>query len=111
MDSGLTRRRHISVSVADIQPIGKEANEIEEDETFGADEDSTISYGLSPDAKARMIAVIAAAPKRKLMRTAGVSDHTIDKVTRGEGSDDLVRRLYEAALRMQGKGGAVDRKE
>lgn len=97
MDSGATRRRHVFADV--ILAIGKEANEIEEDETSGADEDSTVNYGLSPEQREKMIAVIAAAPKRKLMRAAGVSDHTIDKVILGEGSVQVLQGLYGVARR------------
>jgi hypothetical protein len=92
MDRGPTRRRHVFAEM--VLAIGKEANEIEEDETFGVDEDSTVSYGLTEEQRKKMIAVIAAAPKRKLARAAGVSDHTIDKVKKGESSDDLLTTLY-----------------
>ena len=95
MDSGPTRRRHVFADI--ILPIGKEANEIEEDEAFGADEDSTVNYGLSPEQRAKMIAVIAAAPKRRLARTAGLSDHTIDNAVRGEVADSVLAGLFEAA--------------
>ena len=103
MDSGSTRRRHVFANM--ILPIGKEANEIEEDEAFGADEDSTVIYGLSPKERARMIAIIAAAPKRRLARTAGVSDHTIDKARRGEVPDSVLAELFEAAQSIRGQFG------
>ena len=101
MDSGPTQRRHVFAEMA--LPIGKEANEIEEDETFGADGDSTPSYGLTQEQKAKMIPVIAGAPKRKLAKKAGVSDHTIDKAKRGELSENALQGLFEAALRVTGQ--------
>jgi hypothetical protein len=82
-------------------PIGKEANEIEEDEAFGADDDSMMTYGLTAEQRVKMIAVIAAAPKRKLAKAAGVSDHTIDKVKSGEAADGVLQHLYEAALKIE----------
>ena len=99
MDCGPTKRRHIFV--ASIEAIGKEANEIEEDETFGVDDESVLIYGISADEKTKMVAAIAAAPKRKLARLARMSDHTIDKVRLEEISDDVLRRLYEAALKIE----------
>ena len=42
-----------------------------------------------------MIAEIAATPKRKLARVAGVSDHTIDKAVRGEVSDQMLRNICQ----------------
>ncbi|MGA7330006.1 MAG: hypothetical protein WBX25_37360 [Rhodomicrobium sp.] len=99
MDSGLTLRRHVFVD--DIDPIGKEANEIEEDETFGADEGSTVTYGFSEAQRARMIAAIAAAPKRELAKLAHVSDHTTDAALQAEVSDRSLQHLYEAALKIE----------
>jgi hypothetical protein len=96
MDSGPTQRRHILVDMT--LAIGKEANEIEEDETFGADADSTLPYGLSPEQRTKVIAVIAAAPKRLLAKRAEVSDHTIDAAMAHTVSDQVLQYLYEYAL-------------
>jgi hypothetical protein len=50
------RRRHVFATA--VEYIGKEADRWEEDSHLGAEEDSTIAYGLLPEDRKRMIEVI-----------------------------------------------------
>jgi hypothetical protein len=54
-DTGPMQRRHILVET--IEDIGKEADKWDEDEPLGADDEFTVSYGLSVDDRKRMVAV------------------------------------------------------
>src|ERR1700730_13773754 len=53
MDRGPTRRRHIFVEM--IEDIGKEADKLDEDEPISADDEFTVSYGLSVEDRKRMV--------------------------------------------------------
>jgi hypothetical protein len=63
--------------------IGEEAERWEEDELFGADEDSAIGYDLSAEARVDAAEIIRAALRAKacthsaLARAAKVSEHTL----------------------------------
>ena len=78
-DNGPTQRRHILVET--IEDIGKEADKWDEDEPVGADDDFTVSYGLSVDDRRQMLAVIRSVLNQKLnanlLRAAHVSIRTI----------------------------------
>ncbi len=76
--TGQLRRRHVFASA--FEYIGKEADRWEEDSHFGADEDATIAYGLSPKDRTRMIEAIGHAIRierlgiRRLAKKAGLAD-------------------------------------
>jgi hypothetical protein len=96
-DSGPTQRRHIFVET--IEDIGKEADKWDEDEPLGADDEFTVSYGLSLDDRKRMLAVIRSAPKRQLASAAKFSTRTIPATLTAANKlpDAKLRRLFEAA--------------
>jgi hypothetical protein len=64
-DSGATHRRYILVET--IEDIGKEADKWNEDEPVAADDEFTVSYGLSLDDRKRMLAVIRSVLNQKVM--------------------------------------------
>jgi hypothetical protein len=99
--SGPLQRRH--VHVAAIHFIGKEADRWEEDEQFGADEDSLIEYDLSADARRQAAETIRRALEvcthLELARAARVSKHTVRRAMGRDPSVDnqALGRLVRAA--------------
>ena len=97
LDRGPTRRRHVLVHT--IEDIGKEADKWDDEEPLSADNEYTVSYGVSDTARASMFAVIRSVSKRKLARAAQVSTRSIpsDEIAAGELSDAELRLLFEVA--------------
>jgi hypothetical protein len=98
-DNGRTERRHILVEM--IEDIGKEADKWDEEEPLGADDEFTVSYGLSVDDRNRMLAVIRSVPKRQLASAAKMSTRTIPTTpaAANEMPDAQLRRIFtEASL-------------
>jgi hypothetical protein len=101
-ESGPLRRRHVFAATPEY--IGKEADRWEEDSHFGADEDSAIAYGLSPEDRARMIEAIRHAVRieklgvKRLAKHARLADRTVTRVVAGDPiiSGDDILRLYRA---------------
>jgi hypothetical protein len=58
MDSGQTKRRHVFVEA--IEDIGKEADRWDDEEPLTADNEFTVSYGVSENDRLTMLAVIQA---------------------------------------------------
>jgi predicted regulator of amino acid metabolism with ACT domain len=75
IDSGTTRRRHIFAEA--VEDIGKEADKWDEDEPLSADDEFTVSYGISVADRKQMFAVIQSVSKRQLASAAKVSTRTI----------------------------------
>jgi transcriptional regulator with XRE-family HTH domain len=90
-ERGQLSRRHIFAET--IQPIGKEADKLEERETIG-DDDAEIEYDLSPEDRAKLISVIKLAKKdyglRQLSLEAKISHHRINDLIRGIPIPDRV---------------------
>jgi hypothetical protein len=97
MDSGPTGRRHVLVEA--VEDIGKEADRWDEDEPVSADDEFTLSYGISVDDREQMLAVIQAVSKRQLARAAHVSTRTIpaSMAEVSEMPDKELRRIYAEA--------------
>ncbi|MFZ2032091.1 MAG: hypothetical protein WAU68_17400 [Vitreimonas sp.] len=98
--SGVLERRHIRVNR--IWHIGKEADRWEEDEDFGAEVDSVIQYGLSPEERLAATAIIREVlrftTQRELSRASKVSEHTLQAALAfGDVTDAQVARLRDAA--------------
>jgi len=100
---GRLRRRHVFATA--VEYIGKEADRWEEDSHFGADEDSSIAYGLTPADQEWMIEVIRYAVRvekvgvKKLAKKAGITDRAVTAVVKGGDAvsgKDLVK-LHRAA--------------
>ncbi len=96
-DRGPTRRRHVKVKT--IEDIGKEADKWDDEEPLSADNEFTVSYGVSETDRGSMLAVIRSVSKRRLARAAKVSTRSIpwDEEAAKELSDTELRRLFEAA--------------
>jgi hypothetical protein len=96
-DSGPTQRKHVLVET--IEDIGKEADKWDEEEPVSADDEFTVSYGLSADDRKRMLSVIHSVPKRQLSSAARVSTRTIPttRAAANEMPDGKLRRLFEVA--------------
>jgi hypothetical protein len=96
-DSGPTQRRHILVET--IEDIGKEADKWDEDEPLDADDEFTVSYGLSLDDRKRMFDVITSVSKRELARAAHVSTQTIPAslAAANELPDKKLRHIFAEA--------------
>jgi plasmid maintenance system antidote protein VapI len=95
---GPLSRRHVLAET--IQPIGKEADKLEERELVGSD-DAAIEYDLSPDDRARFVSIIKGARSefslRELAATARVSHHHVNDIARGKPvSDNILIRLNKA---------------
>jgi len=86
--------------VENIEHIGKEGDNWEEDELLGSTADSMPSCGFSPDDRARAVAVVGAAPRRQLKARAKVSHETIRRAAKGDPAitDQMLRHLFDAAL-------------
>jgi hypothetical protein len=67
IDFGPTQRRHVFAET--IEDIGKEADKWDEDEPLSADDEFTVSYGISVADRKRMLAVIKSVSKRQLARS------------------------------------------
>jgi hypothetical protein len=69
------------------QPIGKEADKLEERESFGSD-DAEIEYDLSPPDRAKLTSMVKMAKKefglRQLSAAAKVSHHCVNDIIRGK---------------------------
>jgi plasmid maintenance system antidote protein VapI len=117
--SGPLQRRH--VHVAAVRFVGKEADRWEEDEQFGANEDSAIEYDLSADARAdaaetlRSVLASKAATHTRLARAAKVSEHTVGAALNGAADVDsrAITRLIKAAgqLESEHKAAEIERRE
>ncbi|MGH1573242.1 hypothetical protein ACRAWG_24455 [Methylobacterium sp. P31] len=101
-ESGTLRRRHVLAGLPVY--IGKEADRWEEDEEFGADEQSVVSYGMGENARAETIAILEAALAMNgcnhatLSRAAKVSTHTLRRALDGTLHDPAaLGRLVQAA--------------
>jgi hypothetical protein len=96
-DRGRTRRRHILVQA--IEDIGKEADKWDDEEPLTADNEFTVSYGVSEIDRQTMLAVVRSISKRRLARAAKVSTRSIPSDDQSDSgiSDGDVRRLFEVA--------------
>lgn len=97
LDRGPTRRRHVLVRT--VEDIGKEADKWDDEEPLSADNEFTVSYGVSEPDRASMLEVIRSVSKRKLARVAKMSTRSIpwDFAAASEVSDQELRRLFEVA--------------
>jgi hypothetical protein len=97
-DVGPLHRRHVAVGA--VNYIGKEADSFEEAEEFGAGEEDVTLYGPSPADRAKMVAVIAAAPVRALKTRAKVGHSLIAKAAAGDVTvkHRTLNKLYRAAV-------------
>jgi hypothetical protein len=93
-DCGATQRRHVFVEA--VEDIGKEADKWDEDEPLTADDEFTVSYGISVEDREQMFAVIQAVSKRQLARAAHVSTRTIPSslADTNEMPDKELRRIF-----------------
>jgi hypothetical protein len=89
--------------------IGKEADRWEEDELFGADEDSVTKYGFSSEDRDKAIATIRQTLEScthfQLARSAKVSEHTIAKALQNDPHirDETLAQLLAAANSREAK--------
>jgi hypothetical protein len=101
--TGPMRRRHVFATAPEY--IGKEADRWEEDSHFGADEDSSIPYGVAPDDRSRMTETIVRAIRveklgvKRLAKKAGLADRAVTAVVNGDDdvSSEELGKLYRAA--------------
>jgi hypothetical protein len=100
-DSGPTLRKHILVET--IEDIGKEADKWDEDEPVGADDDFTVSYGLSVDDRKRMFDVIRLVSKTRLHRAAHFSIRTIplSLAAANDMADKELQRIFAEASSLE----------
>jgi hypothetical protein len=96
------KRRRVFATVPEY--IGKEADGWEEDSHFGADEDSSIAYGVGPSDRAGMMETIARAIALRRSGTGGwrntrLADRLVTRVGAGNAtiSDEETLTLYRAA--------------
>jgi hypothetical protein len=103
-DRGPTRRRHVFVQA--IEDIGKEADKWDDEEPLTADNEFTVTYGVSEVDRATMLAVIQSVSKRRLARAAKVSTRSIpwDEGSASGMSDVAVRNLFEEASALMEEG-------
>jgi hypothetical protein len=96
-DRGPTRRRHILVQA--IEDIGKEADKWDDEELLTADNEFTVSYGVSAAHRSTMLAVILSVSQRRLARAAKVSTRSIpgDEAAANEMPVKEFRRLFDVA--------------
>jgi hypothetical protein len=112
--SGPLTRRHIFASA--VEYIGKEADRWEEDSHFGADVESTIAYGLSPEDRAKMIEAIRRAicvdkvGVKRLAKRARLADRAVSRVVVSDTaiSDEDVLRLHRAVEALLAQNRAED---
>ena len=104
LDRGPTRRRPVLVQT--IEDIGKEADKWDDEEPLSADNEFTVSYGVSEPDRAAMVAVVRSVSKRKLARAAKVSTRSIpwDEEEAKEISDTELRRLFDVARALAEEG-------
>jgi hypothetical protein len=97
MDRGRTRRRHVLVQA--IEDIGKEADKWDDEEPLTADNEFTVSYGVSEPDRAVMLAVIQSVSKRRLAPAASVSTRSVpsDEAAANEMPAKELRRLFDVA--------------
>ena len=97
MDHGPTQRRHVFVEA--IEDIGKEADRWDDEEPLTADNEFTVSYGVSQADRSAMLAVIQSVSKRRLARAAKVSTRSIpsDEAAASEMLVKEFRRLFDVA--------------
>jgi hypothetical protein len=100
--------------------IGKEADRWEEDSHFGADEDSAIAYGVSPEDRARLIDAIRHAVRveklgvKRLAKRARLADRAVSRAVAGDSelTDDeivgLSRSAEDLLARKRAEDGQVD---
>src|SRR5204863_576829 len=107
-------RRHVFATA--IEWIGKEADNWEEDSHFGADEDSAIPYGVSPEDRARMVEAIRYAVRvgklgvKRLARRARVGDSAVTRLVRRDSGilgEDILK-LHQAAEDLLARKRAED---
>ena len=96
-DSGATQRRHILVEA--IEDIGKEADRWDDEDPIAAEDEFTVSYGVSETDRENMLAVIQSVSKRKLERAAHVSTRSIPSSPdeANEMSEKEFRRIFSEA--------------
>jgi hypothetical protein len=96
-DRGPTRRRHILVQA--VEDIGKEADKWDDEEPLSADNEFTVSYGVSELDRAVMLAVIQSVSKRRLAPAANVSTRSVpsDEAAADEMLAKEFRRLFDVA--------------
>ncbi len=96
-DCGPTFRRHVFVET--IEDIGKEADRWDDEAPIAAEDEFTVSYGISETDREKMLAVIQSVSKRQLARTAHVSTRTIPETLdeANEMSEQEFRRLFSEA--------------
>ena len=99
-DRGPTRRRHILVQA--IEDIGKEADKWDDEEPLTADNEFTVSYGVSEIDHRTMLAVIQSVSKRRLARAAKVSTRTIplNEAAASEMPMKEFKRMFDVASAM-----------
>jgi hypothetical protein len=102
---GFLRRRHVLAET--IQPIGKEADELEERE-YVRNDDAAIEYNLSPYDRTKLITAIKRAKAdfglRALSAAAKVSHHRVNDAISGKRvADRLLISLSTAATAMRGR--------
>ncbi len=97
MDSGQTQRRHVFVEA--IEDIGKEADKWDDEEPLTADNEFTVSYGVSTVDRQTILTVIQSVSKRRLARAAKVSTRSIpsDESAAGDMSAEEFMRLFDLA--------------
>jgi len=97
MDSGPTQRRHVLVET--IEDIGKEADKWDDEEPIAAEDEFTVSYGISETDREKMLAVMHSVSKRKLEKAAHISMRSIPTTLAeaNEMPEKDFRRLFEEA--------------
>jgi hypothetical protein len=96
--------------------IGKEADRWEEDSHFGADQVSSIAYGVSPDDRARLIDAIRHAVRveklgvKRLAKRARLADRVVSRAVAGDSelTDDEIVRLSRSAEDLLARKSAED---
>jgi hypothetical protein len=98
---GMLERRHVFALAR--QSIGKEADDIEENEFIGEDSEP-VDYGVVPDDRAALAAAVFDIQKqydisdRKLLDRASVSHHTLAGLREGKRIEDAsLMKLFRAA--------------
>jgi hypothetical protein len=102
---GALRRRHV-IAFA-VQAIGKESDDIEENEFIGEDAGPT-EHPMAPSSRAKVAAFVAETQQslgtsdRELLGRAKVSPHSLKRLRAGKRvGDDLLHRLASAAERLR----------
>jgi hypothetical protein len=100
---GFLARRHVFADA--VQPIGKEADKLDDPEFVGGDE-AEILYDLSPEDRSGLIEIIKKARKffglRKLSTAARVSHHQVNAIVRGNViADRILISVSNAAHKLE----------